>query len=209
MVICSICKEDKKEAFPLEKLDSALKEIYSKGSANNKSNHKIICSDCTSNLRIEYLKELLEIEKKDLLKNETTIMRNLKKQDSISHNKDIELLSNFTFGDKVADKIALFGGSWYFIISFMIIVVIWMMVNSFFLLTRPFDPYPYILLNLVLSCLSAIQAPLILMSQNRAAIRDRLQAKNDYITNLKAELEIKFLNAKLEKLIKLDSVAEY
>lgn len=204
MIICSICREKRREAFPLENLDEALKEIYLSASNNAKIDHKIICSDCTSNLRIEYLKELLEIDKENLLKIEKKVLKNLKQQDAISHNKEIEFMNNFSFGDKVADKVALFGGSWYFIILFIVTAILWMLINTIFLMTRPFDPYPFILLNLVLSCLSALQAPIILMSQNRAAMRDRLQAKNDYITNLKAELEIRFLNAKLEKLLASD-----
>ena len=97
-----------------------------------------------------------------------------------------------TFGQKMADKVASFGGSWLFISIFMGVMVVWIILNSFVLinLDRTFDPYPYILLNLVLSMLAAIQAPIILMSQNRQAYKDRLSAEHDYEVNLKAELEI-------------------
>ncbi len=101
-----------------------------------------------------------------------------------------------TFGERVADQVARFGGSWTFICLFMMGLVVWMIVNE--QLARPFDPYPFILLNLVLSCVAAIQAPVIMMSQNRVAAKDRLDARNDYEVNLRAELEIMGLHAKLD-----------
>lgn len=102
-----------------------------------------------------------------------------------------------TFGDILADRIALFAGSWRFIISFLIILAGWIVANTFFLL-RPYDPYPYILLNLVLSCIAGIQAPLIMMSQNRQEKKDRLRAQNDYRINLKAELIVEDMHMKLD-----------
>jgi uncharacterized membrane protein len=107
-----------------------------------------------------------------------------------------------TFGQKAADAVASFGGSWTFIVLFFIVMVAWVGLNSFVLVSddRSFDPYPYILLNLVLSMLAAIQAPIILMSQNRQAEKDRLNAEHDYEVNLKAELEIMLLHEKLDHL---------
>src|SRR5207248_5663226 len=107
-----------------------------------------------------------------------------------------------TFGQRLADKIATFGGSWTFIIIFGAILLIWIALNSFLLLYRtgPFDPYPYILLNLFLSMLAALQAPVIMMSQNRQAAKDRMDAAHDYEVNLKAELEILALHEKLDAL---------
>ena len=107
-----------------------------------------------------------------------------------------------TFGQRLADKIAAFGGSWPFIIIFLILLAAWIVTNSLILAQwgKPFDPYPYILLNLFLSTLAAIQAPLILMSQNRQAARDRLDAQHDYEVNLKAELEIMALHQKIDEL---------
>ena len=92
-----------------------------------------------------------------------------------------------TFGQKAADKLSRYAGSWGFIISFLVFIVIWMVVNIYQLMTKTWDPYPFILLNLVLSCLAAIQAPVILMSQNRSAERDRQRAEYDYAVNRKAE----------------------
>jgi len=105
----------------------------------------------------------------------------------------------FTLGQRAADRIARFGGSWTFIAIFFVIIAAWMAINTVALI-HPFDPYPYILLNLVLSCIAAVQAPVILMSQNRQADKDRLQAANDYEVNLKAEIEIMQLHEKIELL---------
>jgi uncharacterized membrane protein len=106
-----------------------------------------------------------------------------------------------TLGQKVADIVASFGGSWTFIIIFFSFIMIWMLINVWFLATKPFDPYPFILLNLILSCLAAIQAPIIMMSQNRQEQKDRLRSEHDYKINLKAELEINLLNEKMDHLL--------
>ena len=107
-----------------------------------------------------------------------------------------------TFGQRLSDRIASFGGSWRFIILFGAVLFGWIILNAIFLLNRGFDPYPFILLNLILSCLAAIQAPIIMMSQNRAEARDRLRAENDYEINLKAELEIRHLHEKIDHLLR-------
>ena len=109
---------------------------------------------------------------------------------------------SITFGQGVADRVATFGGSWIFIGTFFLLLAAWIGLNSVAALFRPFDPYPYILLNLMLSCLAAIQAPIIMMSQNRIEARDRLRSENDYQVNLKAELEIRHLHEKLDVLLK-------
>lgn len=105
-----------------------------------------------------------------------------------------------SFGDKMSDKMAEFAGSWVFIICFALSIVLWIILNIY-LLTKPFDPYPFILLNLVLSCVAAIQAPIIMMSQNRQEEKDRIRSKNDYKVNLKAELIIEDLHYKIDKLL--------
>lgn len=117
--------------------------------------------------------------------------------------KDVNSIhkGNLTFGDRMADKLAEFAGSCKFIIIFSSTLIIWIIINAYFL-SHPFDPYPFILLNLVLSCIAAIQAPLIMMSQNRQEQKDRIRAKNDYKVNLKSELIIEDLHKKLDILIK-------
>ena len=106
-----------------------------------------------------------------------------------------------TYGQIVADKVADFGGSWKFIILFGVFILIWIFVNIYFLTNKGFDPYPFILLNLILSCLAALQAPVIMMSQNRQEEKDRERGKKDYMINLKSELEIRMLHEKLDHLI--------
>lgn len=146
------------------------------------------------------LEELLETENKHLQKLNQLVLNSIHEEELISQklyefeDKEIKLSS------RIADKVAAFGGSWRFIISFLIVMIIWISTNIY-LLSRPFDPYPFILLNLLLSCLAALQAPVIMMSQNRKEEKDRQRAQNDYLINLKAEIEIRNLNQKLDLLI--------
>ena len=106
-----------------------------------------------------------------------------------------------TFGQRIADHIASFGGSWTFIISFFSFILVWMGINTWRLMGKPFDPFPFILLNLILSCIAAIQAPIIMMSQNRQEHKDRIRSEHDFKVNLKAELEIQLLNEKVDHLL--------
>ncbi|MCW6117905.1 DUF1003 domain-containing protein, partial [Lactiplantibacillus plantarum] len=115
-----------------------------------------------------------------------------------------ELESSLTFGQRVADGVARFGGSWAFIISFVVVMLVWMLLNVLPIFSHHFDPYPFILLNLFLSMVAAIQAPLIMMSQNRAAEYDRLQAANDFKVNSMSEEEIRVLHSKVDHLIQQD-----
>lgn len=123
-------------------------------------------------------------------------------------NKEIQSIAelednneNRTFGQKVADKVADFGGSWTFILSFLFFLVAWIIANVYFLMNKGFDPYPFILLNLILSCIAALQAPIIMMSQNRQEEKDRERAKKDFQVNLKAEQEIRILQKKLDHIL--------
>jgi CRP/FNR family cyclic AMP-dependent transcriptional regulator len=116
----------------------------------------------------------------------------------VSRNPNVEEEERLTFGQHIADKVASFGGSWTFIISFGIVLVIWVIFNSTALLAKHFDPYPYILLNLFLSMIASIQAPVIMMSQNRQSSKDRLKSDLDYEVNLKAELEVAHLHRKVD-----------
>lgn len=118
---------------------------------------------------------------------------------AISRDVGKEFQEQMTFGEHLADKVAEFGGSWSFIIIFVVILLSWAGANVW-LLNKPFDPYPFIFLNLMLSMLAALQAPIIMMSQNRQAARDRMNAQQDYEVNLKAELEIMALHQKIDAL---------
>lgn len=106
-----------------------------------------------------------------------------------------------TYGERLADNVADFGGSWTFIVWFFVVIVVWIGANAFIFLNKGFDPYPFILLNLILSCLASLQAPIIMMSQNRQEQKDRERSKKDYMINLKSELEIRMLDDKLDHLI--------
>jgi uncharacterized membrane protein len=118
----------------------------------------------------------------------------------VSRNVNVEEEEMMTLGDRVADRVASFGGSWTFILIFGAIMLVWVLLNTSFLLRNHFDPYPFILLNLFLSMIAAIQAPVIMMSQNRQASKDRLKADLDYDVNLKAELEVAQLHRKLDNM---------
>jgi uncharacterized membrane protein len=125
---------------------------------------------------------------------------NLLMQQRLSRNVNIEHRMRQTMGDRMADRIAQFAGSWKFIGIFMGVLLLWIVINSVALLAKPFDPYPFILMNLILSCVAAIQAPVIMMSQNRQEKKDRLRAEHDYEVNLKAEILIEDIIKRLEKI---------
>jgi uncharacterized membrane protein len=162
----------------------------------------IVCQDCVNLFRSEYVEDVLEDERGELSRLDLEVIASLKEQETLTENLNLAFEKDRSFGARVADRVAAFGGSWRFIIIFFTVLVVWMAVNSALILTRPFDSYPFILLNLVLSCLAAIQAPIIMMSQIRQEARDRLRSENDYQVNLKAELEIRHLHEKLDMLIK-------
>lgn len=151
--------------------------------------------------RKKYLISLIEQERGDVNLLEKKVFEAIAKNQILSENVELEITEKLTTGQKLADKIALFGGSWTFIIFFFLFILVWMAINVVLLVSRPFDPYPFILLNLILSCLAAIQAPIIMMSQNRKEEKDRKRSENDYKINLKAELEIQLLHEKLDHLI--------
>ena len=133
---------------------------------------------------------------------ERRVMEYLLDQRRVTRDVNRELEENRRLGERIADRIAAFGGSWTFILLFLVVLVAWVVLNSLVLARRgrAFDPYPYILLNLFLSMVAALQAPVIMMSQNRMAARDRVEATHDYEVNLMAEVEIRTLHDKLDQL---------
>jgi len=148
-----------------------------------------------------YLTSLITQEKGEIAVIDKNVMEAIKNNSILSENIQDEIEAELTFGQRLADKVAAFGGSWTFIITFFSFILVWMIINIWFLATRPFDPFPFILLNLILSCLAAIQAPIIMMSQNRQEQKDRQRGEHDYKINLKAELEIKLLSEKIDHLL--------
>lgn len=160
-----------------------------------------LCQSCLNHYRARLVQEILENEKGDVTRLEQEVLDSLSKQELLAQNINTEFDSQLSFGERVADKMAEFGGSWAFLLSFGGVLMCWIIVNAGLLLRHPFDPYPFILLNLVLSCLASVQAPVIMMSQNRQESKDRLRAEHDYQINLKAELEIRQLHIKLDQLL--------
>jgi uncharacterized membrane protein len=166
------------------------------------SSSGFICLADLDQVRADYVKDVLKTEKGELSTLEEEVLKSLKEQEILSENINIEFDQKLTLGQRLSDKMADYAGSWGFIVTFVGIIILWIIINSVLLIWRHFDPYPFILLNLVLSCLAAIQAPIILMSQNRQEARDRLRAEHDYRVNLKAELEIRHLHEKMDHLLK-------
>ena len=150
--------------------------------------------------REKYISKFLQSEVGELNDLHKNVIHSLNEDKSFVSKVEDEV-DNRTFGQVIADKVASFGGSWTFIISFFVFITIWIGSNVFILMNKGFDPYPFILLNLILSCIAALQAPVIMMSQNRQEEKDRERAKKDYMINLKSELEIRMLDEKLDHLI--------
>lgn len=146
-----------------------------------------------SDYLVKEVGELSELEK--------TVLSSVTGKTTLTDKIDDEDHKVLTTGQKIADKVASFGGSWKFIILFGIFILIWISGNIFWLFNKGFDPYPFILLNLILSCLAAIQAPVIMMSQNRQEEKDRDRSKKDYMINLKSELEIRTLHEKIDHFV--------
>src|SRR5205809_1941529 len=202
-LVCQICKKAKPpnsgmiaELIPpplLEFIKKKLPDLDSKA---------FICLDDLGEFRKDYIKEVLEDEIGELSALDQEVIESLEQHEILSSDISKQFEKKLTFGERLSDHIASFGGSWRFIILFGAVLFGWIILNAIFLLNRGFDPYPFIFLNLILSCLAAVQAPIIMMSQNRAEARDRLRAENDYKVNLKAELEIRHLHEKLDHLLR-------
>ena len=157
-----------------------------------------ITQDILNKYRNIYIQKLLEEEKGELTALDQEVLSSMKSEETLAKDINAEMNEKLGIGQQMADKVADFGGSWKFIIIFLVILGLWIMVNSYVLLSKPFDPYPFILMNLILSCIAALQAPVIMMSQNRQETKDRLRSQNDYQINLKAEIEIRQLHEKID-----------
>ena len=150
--------------------------------------------------RQKYISSYLLKEVGEMTELEETVLNSMAEHTTLSDKIDAET-QELSFGQRIADKVASFGGSWKFIISFGVFIFLWISANILLYLNKGFDPYPFILLNLILSCLAALQAPVIMMSQNRQEEKDRERGKKDYMINLKSELEIRTLHEKVDHLI--------
>jgi uncharacterized membrane protein len=162
---------------------------------------KQICWKDYLAFRDDYIKSLIEEETGKLKDLDEEVMKSIRENEIISENINISSRERLRLGNRIADQVASFGGSWSFILIFFFILFAWIVINSVVLITKPFDPYPFILMNLILSCLAAVQAPIIMMSQNRQEMKDRIRAENDYKVNMKAEIEIRTLHEKVDHLL--------
>ena len=200
---CAICGETKstRNGTIGEVIRPSLSEFIHK-KAPQWDGKSFICFDDLGKFRRDYVKEVLEDEIGELSALDNEVVESLQQHEILSSDISSQFEKELTFGERLSDSIAAFGGSWTFIIVFSLILLGWIGVNSFILANRAFDPYPYILMNLVLSALAALQAPVIMMSQNRSEARDRLRGENDYKINLKAELEIRHLHEKIDHLLR-------
>lgn len=196
--VCAICARTlpRRELVPWIAVRPHISEMIAADRADWGDGSQI-CREDLARYRRTYVEKLLEEERGELSQLEHQVLDSLASGETISQ-RSVASEEHYSFGDRMADRVAVFGGSWTFILSFGLVLVLWMMLNVTGWLFRPFDGYPFILLNLALSTLAAIQAPVIMMSQRRQETKDRLRAENDYKVNLKAELEIRQLHEKID-----------
>ena len=201
--ICQVCKRTKSphDGMIAELIRPSLLEFIKKRMPEW-DGKGFICFDDLGEFRKDYVKEVLQDEIGELSALDHEVIESLQQHEILSSDISKQFETKLTFGQRLSDQIAAFGGSWRFIILFGSVLLVWIVVNTVVLLSRAFDPYPFILMNLILSTIAALQAPVIMMSQNRSEARDRLRGENDYKINLKAELEIRHLHEKLDHLLR-------
>ncbi len=200
--VCSVCEK----SFPHNKITSGelIRPEISKEIIRicpQWDEQHFICHEDLEVMRSRYVRHLLLSDKNEFSTLKHNVLNRLDDNQLLSVDMEPHLEQKLSLGDRLADSIASFGGSWKFLISFSIFMAFWLGANSLIYWWQPTDPYPFIFLNLILSCLSAIQAPVIMMSQNRKEAKDRIRAQHDYQVNLKAELEIRILHEKIDHLL--------
>lgn len=200
--VCQICKKEKKlsELMPGYSVPNSIVNLIT-GKNYQWDPDGFICMTDLNSFRSEYVQGILTEEKGTLSEFEKEVLDSIVERDILSKDVDASYETKASWGERLSDRIAQFGGSWPFIIIFLFFIVLWMGLNVIILTNRSFDPYPFILLNLVLSCIAAIQAPVIMMSQNRQEAKDRARSMHDYQVNLKAEVEIRRLHDKMDHLL--------
>jgi uncharacterized membrane protein len=199
---CALCERElrRNERVRVEAIRPSDAERIARAHPDRLPGSGVVCRTCLQRERLAHVMEQLEGERGELSEIEAEVARRAGEHLAIADNLAKRFEREITFGQRIADRVAEVGGSWAFVIGFLTVLGAWIMLNVA-LATRAFDPYPYILLNLVLSCIAALQAPVIMMAQNRQATRDRMQAEQDFRVNLKAELEIASLHEKVDHLL--------
>lgn len=202
-VLCQICGKtyDTDDVLPAELVREPIARLI-------ESRHPTWSSEgyiCTSDLnafRDQYVAEIVREDAGSISDLEREVLEAVREHELLTENTNREIEAQLTLGDRVADRIARFGGSWGFIGAFGGFLVLWMALNALWLAEGGFDPFPFILLNLLLSCLAALQAPVIMMSQRRLEARDRVRAENEYKVNLKAEIEVRLLTERVDRMLR-------
>jgi uncharacterized membrane protein len=200
---CCVCGRacGDEDPTPLDMLPDNLRDVLRVQGAD--SAESVVCRACLVDGRLREITARLAAERGELTALERDVARKVAEGSAVARHLDEEFMRGATRPQRLADDVARVGGSWRFVLLAVLAIALWMALNSALLRGQAFDPYPYILLNLVLPCLAALQAPIIMMSQNRAAQRDRVQANQDFEVNLKAELEVAALHAKIDHLMQV------
>jgi len=199
---CAVCGKAKpaRQMLPASVVRPALSDLIQQG-VPGWGPESFICVSCLNRVRTDFVRREMEKERGELSALEQEVVKSIHDNELVADNLNEQFDRTLTVGERVSDKVAEFGGSWKFIILFFCVMAVWIVANSIYFLWHAWDPYPFILFNLILSMLAAIQAPIIMMSQNRQEDRDRLRAQNDYKVNLKAEIEIRALSEKMDQLL--------
>jgi uncharacterized membrane protein len=202
LVLCQILKRQVRrlDAMPAALIRPGIFQLIKRRHPDF-SHEGYISKEALKEFRGEYIENVLVEEGRELSDLDKEVIQSMVEHETVAQNLNKEFEHEVTFGERLSDRIAMFGGSWTFIIIFVSVLIVWIILNATMLLFRAFDPFPFILLNLVLSCIAALQAPVIMMSQNRREAKDRLRSEHDYKINLKAELEIRHLHEKIDHLI--------
>lgn len=200
--LCSVCNNEypRVQLHSGASINSNLLHLIQKDYPD--FDHKdFVCSKDLNNYRTTYITSFIKRENETLNQFENEVLSKFEKEELYVQQQYDDYDTRMTNWDKLADNIARFGGSWKFIGFFGGVILVWIIINAIFLSSKAFDPYPFILLNLILSCVAALQAPVIMMSQNRMEARDRMRAETDFNINMKAEIEIKIMHEKLDHLV--------
>lgn len=199
--VCSVCRQTKPHhaMTPADLVRPALQELIRHECADWDT-RSWICHADLHRFTAKLIENMLTEERGELGRLDVEVLASVRENEINVQNINDQLAGENSFGGRMADRMAEFGGSWRFVLLFLGLLTFWVVVNSVAILWRPIDPYPFIFLNLILSCIAALQAPIIMMSQNRQEKRDRLRADQDYKVNLKAELEVRLLTAKIDQL---------
>lgn len=199
--VCAICQKTKliHDLTPAELLRPSLQELIRQDCARW-DRQSWICHTDLHRYSAKLIETMLTEERGELGRLDVEVLESLRENELTVQNINVQLAEQSSIGGRMADRMAEFGGSWRFVFLFLGILTVWVVINSQALFWQPIDPYPFIFLNLILSCIAALQAPIIMMSQNRQDKRDRLRSDQDYKVNLKAELEVRLLTAKVDQL---------